>query len=255
MERNNQRDDETQESEEMVRDGNVVIEERMNRREGLVEYISDAPESATGATSTTNALESTDVRDSQPSPAMQAGAAILGGTGQTALVDDGVVASGRFDTSNDPLSMSNDNTALGRLMGDTVESGPISRVQEKMKVVDVNGEELGKVDSVQMGDPSAATTAGETMGMGADNSVGMAPGGSTSTLAGTALADVEAGFFGGRGLDLPEPIRSELLRVGFLKIDGKGWFDSDRYARADQIADVSNDTVRLSVAKDTLPTS
>jgi hypothetical protein len=48
-------------------------------------------------------------------------------------------------------------------------------------------------------------------------------------------------------------IRARLLRLGYFKIDGKGWIDTDRYVPSDKIADVSADTVRLSVTEDGLP--
>src|SRR3712207_8107999 len=46
-------------------------------------------------------------------------------------------------------------TTLFRSYSDTVEGGPISQVQEGMRVVDAAGDDVGKVDYVKMGDPSA----------------------------------------------------------------------------------------------------
>jgi hypothetical protein len=56
--------------------------------------------------------------------------------------------------------------------------------------------------------------------------------------------------------DVPEPLRSRLLRTGFVKIDGRGpgFLDTDRYAAADQIAYVGPDGLMLGVSKDQLPT-
>lgn len=249
------RRDASDEGEDLIRDGNVVFEERMNRREGLVEFVDNSAEGTTGAAgSTGEGAASVPAGEVHSSPAMQAGATILGGLGNTAMVDDAATASGSLGASGDPLSMSTDNTTVGRSMGDTVEGGPISQVREGMRVVDANGEEIGKVGDVKMGDPSAVTTAGQGMGAGADDAAIVAPVGSGSTGGGGGLANVGAGFFGGGGLDLPEQMRNELLRVGYVKVDGKGWFDHDHYARADQIGDVANDTVRLSVGKDGLVT-
>ena len=42
------------------------------------------------------------------------------------------------------------------------------------------------------------------------------------------------------------------MRVGFIKIDGSGLTDSDHYAMADKIAEVTGDTVQLSVGKGNL---
>ena len=61
----------------------------------------------------------------------------------------------------DPLSMSTDNTPEGEMYSDTVEGGPISKVEIGDKVVDSTGKEIGKVKFVKMGDPNAATTEGQ----------------------------------------------------------------------------------------------
>ncbi len=45
--------------------------------------------------------------------------------------------------------------------------------------------------------------------------------------------------------DVPEPLRSQLLRTGFIKVDGSGLADADRYIGADRISEVSGATVRL----------
>lgn len=260
MGRDVRREDESEQGEEMIRDGNLIIEERMNRREGLVEYEGDVVDDpGTGGFAVPAAASDTGAEAASPTPAMQAGATILGGTGNTALVDDGATGAGSETTGTvgsgtDPLSMSTDNTASGRMMGNTVEAGPITMVREKMKVVDANGEELGKVDQIKMGDPAAATTAGEDLDStaGGDVVVG-APVGGLGGSGGVGLAGGATGIFGG-GDDpaVAEPMRSELLRMGYVKVDGKGWFDTDHYARADQIASVANDTVTLSVGKDAL---
>ena len=237
--------------ENTIRDGDVIIDERMNRREGLAAY-----EGTVDATQTPTASEANRVLDDVPtsgrSPAMQAGATILGGTGSTALVDDGTTMSeaadyptgetsaetmslSRSDSSN--LDRSTDNTAAGGVAADTMASGPIGMVREKMKVVDANGDELGKVDYVHLGDPQAATTAGQTM----------------DVTGNSLVEDAAMAFGGGVEPSVDEPLRSQLLRTGFVKIDGKGWFGSDRYVPADQIASVSGDTVTLSATKETLP--
>jgi hypothetical protein len=52
--------------------------------------------------------------------------------------------------------------------------------------------------------------------------------------------------------DVPGPLRAQLLRYGFVKVDGPGLTDTDRYVRSDRIASVSGDTVTLSVSKDRL---
>jgi hypothetical protein len=127
-------------------------------------------------------------------------------------------------SERDPLSMSTNNTAEGRMYSDTVEGGPISMVMIGDSVVDSTEKEVGTVKFVKMGDPNAVTDQGQE--------------------------DRDPGIWGlgGDSYDLgnlPEQARHELLRVGFIHID-VSWAD-DRFAPADQIARVENNTVYLTV--------
>jgi len=127
-------------------------------------------------------------------------------------------------SERDPLSMSTDNTAEGRMYSDTVEGGPISLVMIGDSVVDSTEKEVGTVKFVKMGDPNAVTDQGQ------EN------------------RDPGIWGLGGDSYDLgnlPEQARHELLRVGFIHID-VSWAD-DRFAPADQIARVENNTVYLTV--------
>ena len=134
----------------------------------------------------------------------------------------------------DWLSMSTDNTAAGRT-GDITNTGPIDLAMPGMRVYDANGDDLGKVDSIKMGDPAAVTSQGEE------------PDGGNNLI-----DEIGRTVFGGESL--PDQIRHNLLRVGYLRVDGKGWlFDTDFFVAADQIAGVEGDAVRLNVTKDTLP--
>ena len=45
-------------------------------------------------------------------------------------------------------------------IGSSVDTSAMARVQEGMHVVDAAGEDLGKVEFLQMGDPEAVTTEG-----------------------------------------------------------------------------------------------
>ena len=112
-------------------------------------------------------------------------------------------------------------------------STALKRVRTGMRVVDVAGNEIGTVDDVKMGNPEAASTSGS---------------GSVPTDLVTAFTTSAFGF----AADVPEPKRSQLLRYGYVKIDGSGLGDSDRYVRGDRVRDVSDDTVILSVGKDRL---
>jgi hypothetical protein len=112
----------------------------------------------------------------------------------------------------------------------------MERIRDGMKVVDAAGDEVGKVAYIKMGDPDAATVD--------EASVDDRPG---------LIADIgEALTVTGTEPDVPDPLRSQLLREGFVRIDAKGWFTGDRYVAASQIAGVSSDTVRLTVTKDAL---
>lgn len=106
----------------------------------------------------------------------------------------------------------------------------IDDVQPGMRVVGVDGQEVGTVDDVKMGDPEAATAEGE------------------EPLTGGSLLDTVS--LTGTEPDVPEEMRDRMLRLGFLKIDGKGLFTGDRFVAADRIDRVEGDTVRLSVSKD-----
>jgi len=111
---------------------------------------------------------------------------------------------------------------------------PIDRVREGMNVVDAAGQEIGRVELVRMGDPQAATSRGNEQ-------------------AASGLLDVLGEVFAGDESRIPEAKREQLVRMGFIKIDGPGLADIDRYVRSDRISDVAGDTVTLAVTKDQLP--
>ncbi len=117
-------------------------------------------------------------------------------------------------------------------------TSPIQQVREGMRVVDAGGEQVGTVEYVHFGDPQAATV---------DTASAVQPGGLAQAI-GEVFAPDEA------EPDLPEPLRSRYLRHGFIKVDGGGipGFETDRYARAEEIAAVSGDTVALRVHRDEL---
>jgi hypothetical protein len=115
---------------------------------------------------------------------------------------------------------------------DSSASRIINQVQEGMRVIDANGEELGRVDHIRMGDPEAATV--DTAQPGDEGLLGA--------------------FFGDAEPDVPEPLRSRLLRSGYVKIDGKGWLGTDRYVTPDAIGNVAGETVTLTIGKDHLLT-
>jgi hypothetical protein len=115
-----------------------------------------------------------------------------------------------------------------------IDWGPISRVKEGMDVVDVTGDGLGHVELVQMGDPRAATTAGNE-----DRRPG-------------PIERVAEAMGGEREPEVPEPLRSRLVRSGYVKIDSPDLLDHDRYVPSEYVREVADDCVRLSVRKDDL---
>lgn len=248
-------DRDAERSDDTIQDGSLVIEERMNRRDGLVEYEGTVggEQIDADADRLVNDRVSRDAGSS--SDAMQAGAAVLAGTGSTAMVDDAASMGGGAAASDAIPTMSTDNTGANAALADTAASGVLAQVREGMKVLDAAGDEIGKVDYVKAGDPQAATTAGqETLG---DRGVVAAVGSGSGASGGSGVGGVTTGALGIPGVggdepDVDEPFRSELLRTGFIKVDGKGWFDKDRYLTPDQIASVSGDSVTLSRRKDDL---
>jgi|SRR6266536_5127133 len=115
-------------------------------------------------------------------------------------------------------------------------ASPIELVHEGMTVVDSAGKKVGTVEGLKMGDPGAATEQGnELQDQGLLGDIAEALGGDE------------------REPDVPGPIRTRLLRSGYIKVDSPGFLiETDRYVAADQIASVTGDTVRLRVGKDAL---
>lgn len=112
---------------------------------------------------------------------------------------------------------------------------PLANVHEGMHVVDASGHDVGRVQYVQMGDAEAVTTAGQ------------------NERPRDLIADVaDAVFPNEREPDVPEPLRSELRRTGYIKIDGPDLLDTDRYVASNRVREVAQDRVRLSVRKEDL---
>jgi hypothetical protein len=110
----------------------------------------------------------------------------------------------------------------------------LGRIRKGMRVVDANGEEIGKVEIVKMGDPAAAT-----VGADAERDAGL-------------VQNFAEAFGFEPEPDVPAQLRRHMMRVGFIKIDSKGLFAKDRYVTADRIDVVASDTVGLNVRKDQL---
>lgn len=129
--------------------------------------------------------------------------------------------------SNDDRS--SDSNTENAIFSNT-EVGLIGEVRQGMHVIDAGGADIGTVDLVQMGNPEAATLGNDTR------------------TEGGLFLNVAKAFGFENEPDVPAGLRDRLLRLGYIKVNASGL--TDRYVLADQIAGVSGDTVRLSLAED-----
>ncbi len=106
----------------------------------------------------------------------------------------------------------------------------VERVRQGMEVVDASGKWLGTVKDVKMGDPQAATTQGQ------DGMAGEARG----VVGLYDLPGMER-----EGPDVPDPLRAQLVRLGYIEVAGPEIDGDERYVRADRVAEVFGTTVRL----------
>ena len=116
-----------------------------------------------------------------------------------------------------------------------MEHSAITRIQQGMRVVDAVGDEIGKVEYVQDGDPQAVTLAGNEH----------RPTDMADEIVQAVVPDQEEP-------DVPDPLRTRLRRTGYVKIGGHGLLGHDRYVSSEQVGSVTNDEVRLSVRKSAL---
>lgn len=125
---------------------------------------------------------------------------------------------------------------FGKGTNDTI----LNQVHEGMRVCDNTGNEIGTVRVVFLGAVSDET-----------NDQGGGPATAPSSeWRDDSLIDYAAQAFADD--PLPEVLRERLLRQGFIHIDTRGLFASDRFALPDQIESVSDDCVRLRLTKDEL---
>ncbi len=139
--------------------------------------------------------------------------------------------------------MDANNSAQSR---DIFDNGLMEQVHEGMRVFDSLGKEIGKVDDVRMGDPSAVTDAGEDHTLLTPDATSVAS--RVGTVLGADPDDV--------GPRVPDPERSRLLRMGYFSVKSGGILGigaKDRYVRSDMISDVVGDRVNLLVPMDELP--
>lgn len=108
------------------------------------------------------------------------------------------------------------------------ESTPIAAVRQGMSVVDIAGERVGIVEMVKAGDPEASTSQGQ--------------------VADGLVAEAKRAFRGGEPR-VPAELASQLVRVGFVKVDGRGILGRDVYVAAVQVKEVVDDVVHLGVSQ------
>lgn len=160
----------------------------------------------------------------------------------------------------------------------------IALVREGMSVHDASGERVGKVRSVHVGDGAdpadadrqareaiaevQAATREPDRPLGTGNIAAVGVGGLSGDgghplgpLTGAAAIDpddpdrlVAEGPLGAQVADndLPRERHDVLVRQGYIRIDSAGLFAADRYATADQLAQVGDDAVQLNVSRDAL---
>jgi Uncharacterized protein conserved in bacteria (DUF2171) len=108
------------------------------------------------------------------------------------------------------------------------ESTPIAAVRPGMSVVDLAGEHVGTVEMVKAGDPDAATVQDQASG--------------------GLVAEAKRAFGGGEPR-VPSELASQLVRAGYVKVDGRGILGRDVYVAAVQVKDVVDDVVHLGVSQ------
>ena len=119
----------------------------------------------------------------------------------------------------------------------------LSQVHEGMGIYDVRDNHIGRVDFVHFGSASEA-----------QQELGTGP--ATSTVADdpdmrrdTIIDNIAEAFSPN---DVPEQLQNKLLMSGYVRMDADGIFAADRFITPDQIVNVTEDKVFLSVNYDQL---
>ena len=107
-----------------------------------------------------------------------------------------------------------------------------------MKVYDSEHREIGTVDGLKYPENAIAPD------------VEPATLDATDEREDNTILDVVADAFGRE--EVPEPLRSQLLRDGYIHLDASGLFAADRYILPEQIARLLPDGIQLNVTRDAL---
>jgi hypothetical protein len=120
---------------------------------------------------------------------------------------------------------------------------PLERVREGMAVVDEHGRRLGRVASVFMGYPDAVapTTQDDRGPVGLVIAPLENTGGTTSI--GAVVPYVVRRIQ--NDSEIPDELRLNLLRAGFIELDAPGLRGPARYIHGDEIREVADDVVRV----------
>ena len=103
-----------------------------------------------------------------------------------------------------------------------------------MKVFDSEGHHIGKVDNLKFPENAVAPDTEVAEVDERDDTI----------------VDVIADAFGHEQIE--EPLRSRLLRDGYIHLDANGLFASDRYVLPEQISGLNADGIKLNVTRDAL---
>jgi len=111
----------------------------------------------------------------------------------------------------------------------------LAKIHTGMDVVDADGEQIGKVADLRMGDPDAIDVGNQDPTAMSGEGIAMAMG-------------VR------REPNVPPGLVGRLLRAGYIKIDDKRHFRPDHhyYALTEEIATIEADTIRLSKTRSEL---
>jgi hypothetical protein len=113
------------------------------------------------------------------------------------------------------------------------------QIQVGMKVFDSELHEIGRIDGLKYPENQIAPEVEPATVDAADNATDN-----------NTLVEAVAEAFGRE--DVPEPLRSQLLRDGYVHLDTKGLFARDRYILPEQIARLTAEGIQLNVTKDAL---
>jgi hypothetical protein len=131
---------------------------------------------------------------------------------------------------------------MTRQLFDSGQGHPLLRqIYEGMRVYDRTAGKIGTVEYVYLGELTDA-----------DDEHGQRP--ATPSVIGSHERSLIEDFARDVALTdhVPDPLREQLLRHGFIRINSAGLFTADRYAKPEQIASVSDDGVTLRVSRDEL---